>query len=180
MRPNSDPVRIWLVLPLASLLFGCAGLTERGTGEPVHASEVEQVDTYVREPAAPAAERPSPAGESAGEPAPVLSAVPVDSTPAPPPPPQPAPSLGIRHVSGYRVQLYATREPEKARGFAESARESFGEKVYVEYLDPYYKVRVGDCLTREEARLLLDRAKGSGFDQAWITSTLVIRTENAR
>jgi cell division septation protein DedD len=172
------------VLAAAALLAaaGCAGLAPRGSAGSAPTSEVERIDTYVQdtETISGGRRRSAPVAPPE-EPAPVLSAVPDDATPAPPPPPQKTASIDIRHESGYRVQLYATREAEKAKAFAESARRSFKEKIYVEYLDPYYKVRVGDCLTREEARLLLDRAKAAGFDQAWITSTLVIRTtENDR
>lgn len=161
---------------LAFSIAGCAGLSPRGTGGPVRASEVEEVDTYVHRPEGKPAEETRAVAFPAEEPAPVLSAVPgEEATPPPPPEPAPAASLDIRHVSGYRVQLYATREPEKAKAFAEGAREHFSEKLYVEYLDPYYKVRIGDCLTHEEARLLLERARAAGFDQAWVTETLVIR-----
>jgi cell division septation protein DedD len=161
---------------------GCAGLAPRGSIDSAPTSEVEKIDTYVQNPeAASGGRRRSAPAAPPEEPAPVLSAVPDDATSAPPAPPQKSASIDIRHESGYRVQLYATREAEKAKAFADSARRSFTEKIYVEYLDPYYKVRVGDCRTREEARLLLDRAEAAGFDQAWITSTLVIRTtENDR
>jgi hypothetical protein len=174
MRTIIDLSRISFAVLLVSHLIGCAGLSKRPAGGPVRTSEVEEIDTYVRDPEKEATERGTVAFPPAEEP-PVLSAVPEEKTPPPPPPPVESPSLDIRHVPGYRVQLYATREPEKAKAFAESAREHFDEKVYVEYLEPYYKVRIGDCLTHEEARLLLERAKAAGFDEGWITETLVIR-----
>ncbi|MFH1277026.1 MAG: SPOR domain-containing protein [Candidatus Eisenbacteria bacterium] len=115
---------------------------------------------------APAAEETGPGPERAAP-----------DSPAEIPPPTAEP----KHVSGFRVQLYASREPDRAKEFAESARSSFEEPIYVEFLEPYYKVRVGDCLTREGARELLARAKAAGFDQAWVASTLVLqRTKSVR
>lgn len=185
---------------LLALLTGCAGLTRRGESD--RHREAERIDTFVRAPGEdsglvllppPGEERTEPRISPVPEEAvPVLTPPPappesadIESTPpeeaaapepeetAPPEPP--APSAEPKHVSGYRVQLYASREPDRARDFAESVRESFEEPIYVEYLEPYYKVRVGDCLTRESAQDLLRRAKDSGFDQAWIAATLVIR-----
>ncbi|MFH1680831.1 MAG: SPOR domain-containing protein [Candidatus Eisenbacteria bacterium] len=172
---------ILLVALPAVCVVGCAGLEKRGVGPPTREAEAEGVDTRVQTPSETGADRRMSVAFPPEKPAPVISAVPDDdSLPAAPAPPESA-SLDIRHVSGYRVQVYATREPEKAKAFAESARPHFGEKVYVEYLEPYYKVRLGDCLTREEARLLQDRAKAAGFDEAWVTATLVIRAAgNAR
>lgn len=174
--------RFALLLLLALLLAGCAGLSHRRTGEQVR--EVEEIDTFVQETPeageelAPVAEEPPAAAEKPAEIEAVVSAVPDDEEPPPPAPTPPeSAAIEIRHVSGYRVQLFATTAPEIARNFAESARNHFEEKVYVEYLEPYYKVRVGDCLTREEARLLLERTRAAGFDEAWIAGTLVIRTD---
>ncbi len=172
--------RFALLLFLVFLLAGCVGLSHRRTGERVR--EVEEIDTYVQEtPKAgeelmPAAGEPETVAAEPEEISAVVSAVPDEEElpPAAPTPPESA-AIEIRHVSGYRVQLFATTAPEIARNFAESARNHFEEKVYVEYLEPYYKVRVGDCLTREEARLLLERTRAAGFDEAWIAGTLVIR-----
>ncbi|MBM3319422.1 MAG: SPOR domain-containing protein [Candidatus Eisenbacteria bacterium] len=172
MRPAGASLAVFLIAGV----LGCAGLEPRGSGEPVRKTEAEEIDTYVRSPETTAAEKRRSVAFPAEEAEPVLHAVPEDEPlPLPSAPPESA-SIAVRHVSGYRVQLYATREPEKAKAFAESARAHFREKIYVEYLEPYYKVRVGDCLTREEARLLLDRAKDAGFDEAWVTATLVMRT----
>ncbi|MFQ6103931.1 MAG: SPOR domain-containing protein [Candidatus Glassbacteria bacterium] len=74
---------------------------------------------------------------------------------------------------GYRVQLYATRDVEKARNVAESARRLFGEKTYIEYQEPLYKVRVGDYLLRDQAEGMRHRVASSGFEDAWIVETTI-------
>lgn len=103
-----------------------------------------------------------------------------DSVPMEEPPvesaPEPKAAASYRNVylSGYRVQLMATTEPDLARGFAETVRPLFDAKVYVEYLEPFYKVRIGDCEMRSEAVLLLNKARTLGFGESWITATQII------
>ncbi len=104
-----------------------------------------------------------------------IAAVPEEETlPATDDDPTTAAAYESRFVSGYRVQLMATVEPNQAKQFAESVRPLFDDNVYVEYLEPYYKVRIGDCKTREEASLLMRSARNAGFDQAWVTQTQII------
>jgi hypothetical protein len=79
---------------------------------------------------------------------------------------------------GFRIQLYATRDIEKARNVAESARRLFNEKTYIEYQEPLYKVRIGDYATREEAERMRYRVTSSGFEDAWLVET-TIRTGEA-
>ncbi|MBN1825967.1 MAG: SPOR domain-containing protein [Candidatus Eisenbacteria bacterium] len=107
-----------------------------------------------------------------------IAAVPLPETKMPDtakPEPAPAASMQTRYSPGFRVQVLASRSPEDARGFAEDLRSSITETVYVEYLAPYYKVRIGDCSTREEANRLLKRIREAGYDKAWIAETLVVQ-----
>lgn len=169
-------ILLMVCLVIGTLLCaGCAGISRRGQDEAT-SRNVENVDTYVQVREERMENLGPVAVEIPEEEEPVLSAIP-EEEPLPEPAPEPpeSASLETKYGSGYRIQILATREPEKARAFAESARPLFQEKVYVEYLDPYYKVRVGDCLTREEAILLLMRVRRSGFDEAWITATLVVQ-----
>ncbi|NIA23084.1 MAG: hypothetical protein GWP03_02820 [Proteobacteria bacterium] len=70
--------------------------------------------------------------------------------------------------SGYRVQVFATFSEEKADMIANKVRERTTEPVYVEYIAPYYKVRVGDCTTRDEAESLKSNLYGLGYSDAFI------------
>ncbi len=74
---------------------------------------------------------------------------------------------------GYRVQVFATSDPELAEARAEEVRELFDERVYVEYEGLLYKVRVGDCPGRDEATALRRRVVGYGFEGAFIVDTQV-------
>jgi hypothetical protein len=88
----------------------------------------------------------------------------------------PAPPAG--KVFGYRVQILAldASKPgskEKAEKYAKQAENALrGEyKVYVEYIPPYYKVRVGDFLSRAEAEKMKMKLRAIGYFDAWIVET---------
>jgi cell division septation protein DedD len=94
------------------------------------------------------------------------------STPAPsytqPKPPTPPPS-----VYGFRVQIFASSTQKGANKVAEDARSLFGGKVYIEHTPPYYKVRIGDCLTKEEAEALKNLAISKGYRGAFVVETMI-------
>ena len=76
-------------------------------------------------------------------------------------------------VYGYRVQVIAASSEETAVKLAEAARLRFSEKVYVDYEPPYYKVRVGDCITHEDAEALREKAVEMGYSDAFIVETQI-------
>lgn len=79
-------------------------------------------------------------------------------------------------IDGFRVQLFATKDYENAlvaRKEAEFVFAEYGYNVYVEFDAPYYKVRVGDCKSREEAEALRELARKNGYPSAWIVKTKV-------
>jgi hypothetical protein len=78
-----------------------------------------------------------------------------------------------RQVSGYRLQIFATSDRVKAEETAAGAKQSFTEPIYVEYEAPLYKVRIGDCATRQEAEALKEKASLQGYDGSWIAETMV-------
>lgn len=62
---------------------------------------------------------------------------------------------GQRQVSGFRVQVYASNTPQVAKNEALDLYENLSSQVnmavYVISEPPFWKVRLGDFLTREEA-----------------------------
>ena len=62
---------------------------------------------------------------------------------------------GQRQVSGFRVQVYASNTPQVAKNEALDLHEALSSQVsmavYVISEPPFWKVRLGDFLTREEA-----------------------------
>ena len=76
----------------------------------------------------------------------------------------------LREIDGYRVQLLATRSIESATLIKQRAEEQFlklNHKVYWSFEAPFYKVRIGDVLTRTDAESIRDLARSMGYDQAF-------------
>jgi hypothetical protein len=89
-------------------------------------------------------------------------------------PPQPeTPVMAPQKVYGFRVQIFASSTKDGAERVAGDARAVFTERVYVEYIAPYYKVRVGDFLTAEDVERLKDKALSMGYRGAFIVETMV-------
>ncbi|MBN1351859.1 SPOR domain-containing protein [candidate division KSB1 bacterium] len=76
-------------------------------------------------------------------------------------------------VWGWRVQICAFRNELDARSVQREALLKFEDQVYLTYDSPYYKVRIGDCLSRYEADDLQQIAIEKGFDDAWVVKTKV-------
>ncbi|WP_143304626.1 SPOR domain-containing protein [Chitinophaga vietnamensis] len=70
-------------------------------------------------------------------------------------------TLAIRNQSGFRVQVISTNK----RGDANEAKAKVMQlypdyRAYLDFQAPYFKVRVGDFKTREEASDLRDKLSG--------------------
>ncbi|MBI4553560.1 MAG: SPOR domain-containing protein [Candidatus Latescibacteria bacterium] len=101
-----------------------------------------------------------------------------DSVSRPLPPAAPPPALSFRLVQGYRVQLFSVRDQTAALAMKRETQQRLadlnGVSVYIDGDPPYYRVRVGDCLTRSDAEKLatLLRSK-KGYTDTWVVETLV-------
>ncbi len=82
-------------------------------------------------------------------------------------------------VPGYRVQICAVSEEDQAKQVQRDAILKFiDQDVYLIYDAPYYKVRVGNCLTRYEADKLQQLAIEKSFDDAWVVRTNIALKPN--
>ncbi len=186
-----------LILMVCILLFVfCAprktAIETEGLEEVVVFGEEEPAPAVAEEPVLPAEEEPipplppvEPVAEAMAEPEeeivlipppvetePVVSEPPVVEPYVPAQPEQPA--AAPQKVYGFRVQIFASSTEENASRIASDAREVFTDRVYVEYVSPYYKVRVGDYLTREEIEPLKNKALSLGYRGAFVVETMVI------
>jgi cell division protein FtsN len=82
----------------------------------------------------------------------------------------------IVEISGWRVQLYADTDRRKAQTVKEEASRRLGQAVYVEFIEPYYRVRVGNCRTEDEAREIAKEAKKNGYPDAFPVRSLITLT----
>ena len=59
-------------------------------------------------------------------------------------------------IDGYRVQVYSSNQQQSAKAEAldleEKLKQKVNQTIYVQYLPPFWKVRLGDFRTYEEAR----------------------------
>ena len=79
-------------------------------------------------------------------------------------------------LMGFRVQLGAFNDQEGAEKFVGRVRERISSyPVYIRYYHPLWKVQVGDCRTREEARRLRDILRGRGYPDAWVVESGIQR-----
>jgi hypothetical protein len=62
----------------------------------------------------------------------------------------------IVEIDGYRVQIYSSNQQQTAKAQAleleATVKPTIDQPVYVQYLPPFWKVRIGDFRTVEEAK----------------------------
>ena len=76
-------------------------------------------------------------------------------------------------VTGYRVQLIQTTDPEEVRNVQKDAFLQFDHGVYRVFDPPFYKVRVGDFAEWRHAENLQREALKRGYREAWVIRTKV-------
>ncbi len=80
----------------------------------------------------------------------------------------------IKMVPGYRIQIAALSNQDEAMDVRKEAMLKFADQeVYLIFDPPYYKIRVGDFLTRYDAEKLQKEAIKMGYKDAWIVRTKV-------
>ncbi len=67
----------------------------------------------------------------------------------------------------YKVQLFATYDEAKAAKVKDEAMSKFTSEVYVDYVAPYYKVRIGHFTNKDDADKVRDEAKEKGYSDAF-------------
>jgi hypothetical protein len=82
----------------------------------------------------------------------------------------------LKEITGFRVQILATKNIETASLFEQEASERFknlDQKTYLIFETPLYKIRVGDCKERSQAEELRDLAIQYGYREAFIVKTKI-------
>lgn len=83
-------------------------------------------------------------------------------------------TVRIVEKTGWKVQLFSTTDFYKADTVYFQAVDDFiDEEVVKVFNSPNYKIRVGNCTTRESAEELLRRALDLKYRDAWIIRTSV-------
>lgn len=79
---------------------------------------------------------------------------------------------GAGYGLGFRIQVFASGELEKARLFKEKANGETGLPAYIDFEGGLYKVRIGDFGSRDEAATARARLVGL-YPDCWIVKTTV-------
>ena len=78
-----------------------------------------------------------------------------------------------QYIQGFRVQVFASPDRQTALEVRHRAELFLEEDVYLEFEAPYYKVRVGDCLSFAEAETLLKKIRKKGYSDAFRVRTTI-------
>ncbi len=79
--------------------------------------------------------------------------------------------------NGYRIQLMASSSEEMVRSEKRSIEKNLQLTVYIDFDEPYYKVYVGDYVSKRSANRALSKIKESGYPDAWIVKSKVFVDE---
>jgi len=78
-------------------------------------------------------------------------------------------------MQGWRVQVFAGHSLEIAQSIQQELQVQRPEGVYLDYVEPYYKVRVGDCAARTTCEELLRELRSEGRQSAWVVASVIHR-----
>jgi cell division protein FtsN len=79
-----------------------------------------------------------------------------------------------KKMLGYRIQVGAFKNKTAAEQEANRARLTLDKEVYIDYIIPYYKLRVGNFLSKSDAVSQLNQVLNKGFKGAFIVETTII------
>lgn len=79
-----------------------------------------------------------------------------------------------KKMLGYRIQIGAFKNKTAAEQEANRARSILDKEVYIDYIIPYYKLRLGNFLSRSDAVSQLNQVLNKGFKGAFIVETTII------
>jgi cell division septation protein DedD len=75
---------------------------------------------------------------------------------------------------GFRVQVMAIPDSDVAQAEAQRLRALVAPTpVYVEFVSPFYKVRIGDFAARADAEQALERIRQAGYRDAWLVRAAI-------
>lgn len=81
-------------------------------------------------------------------------------------------------IPGFRVQIYSTADVDEAmqkKDYYQASLDSM--KIYLVYDAPYYKIRVGDFNSKDQANAIKSLLRERGMNEAWVVPDQVFRVE---
>jgi hypothetical protein len=83
------------------------------------------------------------------------------------------PKDSVSHISGYRIQVFASSDSLSALTSKAQLISRFSENVYMIHQDGLFKLHLGDFLNRESADAKKAIISQSGYPGAWIVSCFI-------
>lgn len=75
---------------------------------------------------------------------------------------------------GYRIQVLATSNKKQVEKLKEEIiKKGFNYPIYIKYVPPMYRLRIGDFKSQEEAQRVLNQLKSAGYKDAFITEDFI-------
>jgi cell division septation protein DedD len=91
--------------------------------------------------------------------------------------------MGLQMVpaQGYRVQVFSVTDRGEAQRFYEEARRRLNrEDIYLQFEPPFFRVRVGNCRTRDAAEDLVRELEQAGYEAPFPVRTQILVPEAAQ
>ncbi len=80
-------------------------------------------------------------------------------------------------IDGYRVQVYSSNQQQTAKGEAleleARLKDKVNQTIYVQYIPPFWKVRIGDFRTYEDAKEY--KKQFTHFFPSMVGNTYIVR-----
>jgi len=84
-------------------------------------------------------------------------------------------------AQGYRVQVFSVTDRGEAQRFYEEARRRLNrEDIYLQFEPPFFRVRVGNCRTRDAAEDLVRELEQAGYEAPFPVRTQILAPEADR
>ncbi|MBI2952025.1 SPOR domain-containing protein [bacterium] len=84
-------------------------------------------------------------------------------------------------AQGYRVQVFSVTDRGEAQRFYEEARRRLNrEDIYLQFEPPFFRVRVGNCQTRDAAEDLVRELEQAGYEAPFPVRTQILAPEAAQ
>ncbi len=163
---NKTGLKLTVSVVLLIFVFGCAGTRQKAPSPP-SAKETSQMDESFDPLSLNDEDITFPESEEV---------LPNESSFESPVEQENLPAEENKQVDGFRIQLFSTKDIEnatRAKNIAAEQLSDLNEQIYLEFDSPYYKVRIGDFKTREEAERVRDIVRSRGYPKAWIVKTKV-------
>jgi len=89
-------------------------------------------------------------------------------------------SVDSINSQSFRIQIFSSKVFGASKQATNVAEEIFDRPVYLDYEVPYYKIRVGNFVNRDDAEKYLLKVRTAGYSDAWVVAANINIRESER